>query len=216
MIQVVTIEREYGSGAAAIAKLLGDRLRFRVWDSAITEEVAKRLHCDVRAVEQREEKPDPTYYKLVKTFMRGSYEDRTGGRGFEMLDAEGLAKLFENVVTDIANHGQCIIIGRASPWFLKERTDTCRVFLYASHEEKMRRTMACGRTQKDAELLLETVDRDRTAFVKQYYGKNWPTRELYHLMVNTGTGDKAVVDLIEAQIQILNAAAVATPVKAVS
>lgn len=211
MIRVVTIEREYGSGAAAIGRELGERLGFSVWDQGITEAVAKRLKCDVRMVEQREERPDPTYYRLVKTFMRGSYEDRTGTPGFEMLDAEGLSKLFEDVITEIADRGKCIIIGRAAPWFLRHRTDVCHVFLYASWEEKMRRTLQCGRTRAEAENLLQTVDQDRIAFVKKYHNMNWPTRELYHLMINTGVGDKAVVDVVEKQIEALNSAQTAAP-----
>lgn len=204
MIKVVTIEREYGSGAAAIGRELAERLGFSLWDQGITEAVARRLKCDVRTVEQREERPDPTYYRLVKTFMRGSYEDRTGTTGFEMLDAEGLSKLFEDVVTEIAERGRCIIIGRAAPWFLRQRRDACHVFLYASRQEKLRRILECGRTKAEAENLLETVDHDRIAFVKRYYNMNWPTRELYDVMINTGVGDSGVVDVIQKQIETMD------------
>lgn len=203
MIRVVVIEREYGSGAAGIASALADRLGFTVWDHAVTERIARRLHCDVHAVEQREERVDPTFYRLVKTFMRGSYEDRTGSR-LEMLDADSLTNLFEQIITDVANEGRCIIIGRGAAWFLRERTDTCSVFLYASYEEKMRRILASGRSRAEAEDLLERVDRDRAAFVRHYFNMTWPTRELYDLMVNTACGDNCVVDVVHRQIELLN------------
>lgn len=203
MIRVVTIEREYGSGAAAISSALAERLGFKVWDHAITERIAKRLHCSVRAVEQREERLDPTFYRLVKTFMRGSYEDRTGSQ-LEILDAESLAALFEKIITEIAAEGQCIIIGRGAPWFLRGRRDACHVFLYASREEKLRRILEGGKTLDEAEELLERVDQDRAAFVKRYYDMTWPTRELYHLMINTGCGDKCAVDMILHQIELMN------------
>ncbi len=203
MINIIAIEREYGSGASAIACALSKRLGYKVWDSALTEEIAHRLKCDVTAVEQREEKLDSTYYRLVKTFMRGSFEDRTGSR-LETLDAEGLSSMFEEVITNIAERGKCIIIGRAAPWFLREREDACRVFLYASRAEKLRRAQSCGRTEEEAGELIDRVDADRAAFVKKYYSMTWPTRELYHLMVNTGTGDEAAVEMIMRQIEILN------------
>lgn len=202
MVKIITVEREYGSGAGAIASKLAQQTGFELWDQAISTEIARRLRCDVRAVEQREEKPDPTFYRLFKTFMRGSYEDRVGSQ-VEMLDADGLATLFETVIGDIAKKGNCVIVGRAAPWFLRGRADTYSVFLYASPEEKMRRTLAAGRSKEEAEDLLERVDRDRAAFVKKYHNMSWPTRWLYHLMINTAMGDDAVVDLILSQAKRL-------------
>ena len=74
MINVVTIEREYGAGAPAIAEGLAKRLGWTLWDNELTCAIARRLKCDVAAVEKREERLDPAFYRLAKIFMRGSYE----------------------------------------------------------------------------------------------------------------------------------------------
>ena len=76
VIQTITIEREYGSGAGTISRKLAEKLGWALWDEKITQEIARRLKCDVKSVEQREEKPDSTFYRLMKIFMRGSYERR--------------------------------------------------------------------------------------------------------------------------------------------
>jgi shikimate kinase len=206
MIKVITVEREYGSGGGAIAQALAARLDWVLWDREVTCEIARRLKCDVQSVEQREEKLDPAYYRLIKTFMRGSYEESySGGAKLELLDAESLAQLFENVVKDVAAKGNCVIVGRASPWFLRERNDTMRVFIYAPFEEKMRRLRARGKSRSEAEEMIERVDSERIAFVKKYYGKVWPQRDLYHLMINSRCGDGAVVELMLFQMAQLNA-----------
>ncbi|MBV9302368.1 MAG: cytidylate kinase-like family protein [Acidobacteriaceae bacterium] len=208
MIRIITIEREYGSGAAAIAKKLSDQLGWTLWDRAITCEIARQLKCDVKSVEQREERPDPTFYRLVKIFMRGSYEESLQGGGrLELLDAEHLAQIFENIVTGIADRGDCIIIGRGSPWFLRNRDDTLRVFIYAPPEEKLRRLKAVGKSEREAEDLIQSVDRERAAFVKKYYGANWPERSLYHLMINSEPGDDAVIKMILTEMDLLNSKA---------
>ncbi len=196
MITIITIEREYGSGGGGIAKALADRLGWTLWDREITREIATRLKCDVKSVEQREERLDPTFYRLMKMFMRGSYEDSYEGSGLELLDAEHLSRLFEQVVKKLASKGRCVIVGRGSPWFLRERADTFRAFIYAPHEEKMRRIRAQGKSRSEAEDLIETVDRERAAFVTKYYAKVWPQRDLYHLMINSVLGDEVVIDMI--------------------
>jgi len=204
MIRTITIEREYGSGAGGIARKLAERLGWTLWDEKITEEIAKRLHCDVKSVERCEEKPDSTFYRLMKIFMRGSYEERFSGAGTEILDAESLSRLFEEVVNDVADRGPCVIVGRASTWFLRDRPDHMAFFIYAHYEEKMRRLLELGKSEEEAERLLEHVDADRAAFIQRYYGKIWPQRDLYHLMINSVIGDDAVVELILHEMQILN------------
>jgi cytidylate kinase len=206
VIKIITIEREYGSGATAIAKKVADHLGWTLWDHAITCEIARRLKCDVQSVEQREERPDPTFYRLVKVFMRGSYEESLQGSArLELLDAEHLALLFEKIVTDIAIKGESVIIGRGAPWFLRNRRDTLRVFIYAPHDEKIRRMKAQGRKQSEAEDLVASVDRERAAFVKKYYGATWPDRYLYHLMINSEIGDDAVKNIILSEMDLLDA-----------
>lgn len=211
MITIITIEREYGSGAAAIAQSLATRLGWTLWDHEITREIANRLKCDVKSVEQREERPDPAFYRLMKIFMRGSYEDSFTGGGLELLDAEHLARLFEDVVKKIASKGRCVIVGRGSPWFLRQRTDTFRVFIYAPFDEKIRRITAQGQSREQAEHLIETVDRERAAFVKKYFGRIWPQRDLYHLMINSIFGNEIAIDLILSGIKALETRAAETP-----
>ena len=43
MTNVLTIEREYGSGANDIACLAAERLGWTLWDQRLTTEIARRL-----------------------------------------------------------------------------------------------------------------------------------------------------------------------------
>jgi cytidylate kinase len=195
MIRIITIEREYGSGAAAIAETLAERLGWKLWDQLLTEEIARLAHCERSAVEKREERRDPLYYRLLKSFARGSYE---GSRGapVEMLDAESIVKISEQVVEQAAGAGNCVIVGRGSQHFLRDRKDALRFFLYASNEQKVQRLMSEGNSQADAETLVDTVDRERAAFIKEYFHVEWPNRSIYHAMFNTDAGEDAVIQAI--------------------
>lgn len=204
MIKIITIEREYGCGGAAIAQKLAERLGWKLWDRDITCDIARRLKCSVKAVEQREEKPDPAFYRLVKVFMRGSYEETLGAGNIELLDAEHLAQLFEKVVQDAAVKGNCVIVGRGASYFLRGREDVFSVFMYAPHDEKIRRLLAVGKSHEEAEELVERIDRDRAAFVKKYFDRIWPQRDLYHMMLNTKIGDEAVINMVLHEIELLD------------
>ena len=95
MIRIITMEREYGSGAANISQTIADRLGWKLWDQEITDEIARRLKCKAELVQEREERLDSMFYRLIKVFMRGSFEPRIDTADLELLDAEHLAGLFE-------------------------------------------------------------------------------------------------------------------------
>lgn len=196
MIRVITIEREFGSGAADIARKLAERLRWQLWDQKLTEEIARRLDCDCRAVEELSERKDPLYYRLFKAFLRGSFEGTLNAPRLGMVDADCIRQVADQVVTMAAKTGNSVIVGRGSAYFLRDRSDAFHVFVYAPFEAKVWRLRTEGRSEKEAIELAETVDRDRAAYIKQYFDIEWPARHFFHLMVNSVIGDEVVVETI--------------------
>jgi len=196
MIKVVTVEREYGSGGGEIAHQLADRLGWKLWDQLLTEEIARLANCPKAVVAVREERTDPLYYRLFKSFLRGSFEGSINAHKLNLVDSESILKFTEKVVLHAAGKGNCVIVGRGSQYFLEDRDDTLRVFLYASRREKVRRVVAQGKSETEAEELVDTVDHGRVAFIQKYFGVEWPTRCLYHLMLNTAVGEDTVVRTI--------------------
>jgi cytidylate kinase len=205
MIRILTVEREYGSGGGEIAQLLAKELGWKLWDQDLTEEIARLANCPKAVVEVREERTDPLYYRLFKSFLRGSYEGSLNAHKLNVVDSESILKITERVVQHVAKTGNSVIVGRGSQHFLRNRQDTLRVFLYASREEKVRRLLARGKTEKDAQQLVDTVDRERVEFIQKYFHVEWPDRTAYHTMINTTSGDECVVHMILDFMRTLDA-----------
>src|SRR6201998_1595034 len=196
MIKIVTIEREYGSGGGEIAQLLAKQLGWKLWDQLLTEEIARVAECPKAFVEGGGERNDPLSYRLVKSFLRGSYEGSINAHKLKVVDSESIMKFTQLVVQHAAKRGNSVIVGRGSQLFLKSRPDTLRVFLYAPREDKGRRLLARGKSEKEAEQLVDTVDRERADFIQKYFSVEWPDRAIYHSMINTEIGDDSVVRMI--------------------
>jgi cytidylate kinase len=196
MIRIVTIEREYGCGGGEIAQQLAAELGWKLWDQSLTEEIAKLAECPKAVVEVREERTDPLYYRLFKSFLRGSYEGSLNAHKLKVVDSESIAKITQRVVENVAKTGNSVIVGRGSQHFLRNNPDTVRVFLYAPREAKVRRLLARGKSENEAEQLVDSVDRERADFIDKYFRVEWPNRAVYHAMINTAIGDNAVVHLI--------------------
>ena len=205
LIKIITVEREYGCGGGEIAQLLAKQLGWKLWDQLLTEEIARLAECPKAVVEVREERNDPLYYRLFKSFLRGSYEGSLNAPKLNLVDSESILKITERVVQHAAKTGNSVIVGRGSQQFLRDRRDTLRVFLYAAREDKVRRLIARGKSEKDAEQLVDTVDRDRVDYIQKYFHAEWPHRAIYHTMINTALGNEAVVHTILDVMQSLDA-----------
>jgi cytidylate kinase len=195
-VRIVTIDREYGSGAADIARRLADRLGWTLWDQQLTNEIARLAQCDQSQVAQREERTDPLYYRMLKSFLRGSFEGSLNVNRLNLLDADAIFRLTQRIVRGIADDGNAVIVGRGGAFFLEGRPDAFHVFIYASYDDKVRRLVKSGTEPEEAARLVDSVDHDRADFIKTYFDKEWPDRHLYDLMINSHPGDEAVVRTI--------------------
>jgi cytidylate kinase len=195
-VRVVTIDREFGSGAADIAKRLAKQLEWKLWDQLLTHDIARLAKCDHAQVAQREERTDPLYYRMLKAFLRGSLEGNVGAHRLGLLDADVIFRLTKRVVQTVAEEGHAVIVGRGAAFFLADRPDVFHVFLYAPYEQKVQRLIAGGTEPEEAARLVDTVDDERADFIKKYFNEDWPSRRLYHVMINSQIGDEAVVQTI--------------------
>ena len=199
MFRIIALEREFGSGGGGIAAELSRRLGWKLWDQQLTCEIAKRAQVSEHAVALCDERVDSRLYRLAKTFWRGSYERSLPLADSNAFDTDRMMTMMEQISESIASEGNAVIVGRGSPFFLRERDDTFSVFCYAPRQEKIRRLLALGKGHEEAEDLVENVDKDRVAYIKHYFNAEWPTRSLYHMMINTVIGDeKAVSEILYA------------------
>jgi cytidylate kinase len=197
MIQVITIEREFGCGASEVARLVASRLGWSLWDERLTHEIARLTESTPEAVERREWRADPVVYRIFQDFLRGGFE---GGlpptNRLHSLDARRIAAVSEIAVKTALSSAPSVIVGRGSQFFLRNRKDVFHVFLYASRDHKIRRLISGGESQDKAIELVDTTDEARAAFVREYLGLKWPEPHLYHAMFNTQMGESCTATML--------------------
>jgi cytidylate kinase len=202
MIRCITIEREFGCGGSEVAAKLAELLGWKLWDHELTREIARLTNSTPQAVERREWKDDPAVYRVFKSFLRGAFE---GGlpptNRLALLDARRIATVSELVVNHALSGGPCVIVGRGSHYFLRNRKDVFRAFLYASRTSKIHRLITAGTPQEKAIAAVDTTDADRAAFLKRYLKLNWPARHLYQAMFNTDMGVACVAEVLAHCVQ---------------
>jgi cytidylate kinase len=210
-IRVITVEREYGSGGAAIARRLADRLGWKFWDEELTAEIARVAEVDPAAAQSRDERVDSLLYRLFKVYARGSYERALPIGDSTSFDTDRMVAILEQVVAGVANRGNCVVVGRGSTYILRGRPDAFHVFIYAPIEHKVRRLKSGGKSEKEAFQLISEIDHDRAAFIRHYFHGEWPHRPLYNVMLNSKFGDDCVVETILQGVALLESRTASEP-----
>ena len=76
---------------------------------------------------------DPAVYRIFVSFLRGAFE---GGlpptSRLALLDARRIAAVSEAAINQTLFSSPCVIVGRGLQYFLRNRKDVFRTFLYAS------------------------------------------------------------------------------------
>ena len=187
MIRVITIAREYGSGGGATARRVAALLGWRLVDREIIAAAARAAHLSPEDVAALDEHPTPWLTRMIKAFWRGGPEGFAGAPN-KVFDGEAMADLTRRLLLDLADEGDCVVVGRGAQCALAGRDDVFHVFVHAPRADRFARIRPLYADDADAEEALDHVDRDRARYVQRAYGRRRLDPDLYDLIVNTRLG----------------------------
>lgn len=197
MRRIITINREFGSGGRELGKRLADALGVPCYDHEIIELIAKENGMDERYVANVSEKSIEAMYPL------------TIGHRFSvpivpvMDQPIRVAVAQRKVLEQLAQKGDCVIVGRCADVILKDYKPL-NIFVYADVESKVQRCMERAPegenlSAKELKRRMHQVDKSRMQFREMYSDSVWGRKESYDLCINTS--GKAIKTLIPALVE---------------
>ena len=182
MYNIVTIERRYASGGNEIGKKLAKELGYRFYDRNILMEAAKNLDIPFVKIEGLEESSSGgILLNLSKTPLGGL------SRTKELPLADKLFLEEKRIIEEIAEAGNCVIVGRASGYILREMENNLKVFIHAEDEKRIQRAIEKeGIKQSEAENALKKNDKRRGGFYNSVTNWVWSGPKYYEIYLNAG------------------------------
>ncbi len=192
--RIICIGRQFGSGGHEIAVRAGAELGIRVYEKEILKIACEYGDVAREVLEDADERAtNPLLYAVVR---EGNYRVMRGQPTSEVLFA-----LQTHVIRRIANHEDCIFVGRCADYILAGRdVRMCRVFISADEETRVERK----RRQEDlsrarAERLVRKMDKQRRTYYEHYTGQIWGDPRFYDLCIDASRVgmDEAVREIAE-------------------
>ena len=190
--RVITISREFGSGGRTIGKQTAAALKIPCYDRELVEKIAQQSGLDPDYVETASE--DAPGGPIVSAF---SHRDSVPN------NADYIWTLQYRIITELAEKGPCVIVGRCADYILRDKADCLRVFVHADKEFRARRILKeYGEREIPAMQRLRDKDKRRAAYHRFYTDMKWGHAQNYDLTLNSGTlGIDRCVEIITSLFQ---------------
>ncbi|MBQ8448722.1 MAG: cytidylate kinase-like family protein [Clostridia bacterium] len=189
MSKIITISREYGSGGKYIGELTAKKLGIPFYDKEIMEKIAEETGFVREFVEKLAE-----YAPSGSIFAYAFVGRNRAGESIE----DYIHAAQRKIILELAEKGDCVIVGRSADYILKGKHETVDVFIHGDMAAKTERVCRFhGVSPADAEKLLRDTDKKRSVNYKYYTGETWGEAKNYTLTLNsTKIGIERCADII--------------------
>jgi len=200
MVRVITISREFGSGGGEVARILAERLEWKLIDDPLVAEIAQRANVSPELARRYDECVDPWFHRMFKALWHGGGEGITGQDDQDLFDAEAMANLWTRVIREAAQIGHCVVVGRGAQCLLQGRKDVFHVSVFTDMEQRVRNLEGPLRrhvpTGADPAAMAQESDLRRSEYVRRYFDEDWKDYRLYNMIINSVVGFEAAADAI--------------------
>ena len=190
--KIITISREFGSGGRSIGKMVADKLGYDYYDSELVQRVAEETGFSAEYI------ADAGEYAPTKSILSYAFTSGAPHSGNSMSAADYLWATQCRIIRELADKGNCIIVGRCADYILGDREDCLHVFIYADTAYKAKRIVELyGVTDKSPEKRLTDKDTKRKINYKYFTGREWGQIKNYHISLDSSFfGQDECADII--------------------
>ena len=180
MKKIITVSREFGSGGRSIGKLVAEKLGYEYYDSELVERVAEETGFSAEYI------ADAGEYAPGRSMLSYAFSSGTPHTGASINATDYLWATQCRIINELADKGNCVIVGRCADYILRQREDCLNVFIHADKDYKAKRIVELyGVTDKSPEKRLNEKDGKRKVNYKYFTGREWGIPENYHICLNS-------------------------------
>lgn len=201
---IVTLSRMFGSGGSEVAAELSNRLNWALLDNAFVERVAVGLHTTPAHVQAIEERRPSLAERIADAFAYSSQEMLSAPLGAPLPPTEErILEVTHRVIDEAVARGPVVLVGRGAQAWLASREDAVHILCVAPREACIARVVERERvTPAEAARMVDETNRERQAYVRRNWKREWLDASNYHLCINTAwLGIAGAVDLVEQVVR---------------
>ena len=163
--RVITISREFGSGGRTIGKQVAEKLGIPCYDNELLTKIAQDSGFDENYVQETDE-------YAPGGFLSNAFSHY----GANPNNADYLWQIQYKIISELAEQGPCVIVGRCADYILQNKADCLKVFIHADMAFRTQRIVEVyGEREQSPEQRIWDKDKRRAAYHRFYTDMKWGT-----------------------------------------
>ena len=180
MYNIITIERPYASGGSEIGQKLAETLGYKLYDRNLLIEAAKNLDIPQIRISNLDETSSGSFIFNLSRTAKGNIDENS------LPMAEKLFAEQKRIIEKAADEGECIFIGRAAGYLLRDRKDCLHAFVHADKKFRMQRAIERGGINPaDAENTIKKIDKRRKSFYDSITEWRWGDPKFFEVCLDS-------------------------------
>ena len=199
---VITIARHYGSGGKTIGEMFAKDLGINCYNREILRMASDDSGINERFFNQADEKLQKTsLFKIAKNIYKG---ELLSPDSHDFTSTDNLFNYQAKIIKELAAKESCVLIGRCADFVLKDYPSAIRVFVHASEEFCLERSMERhSMSEREMEKFIQREDKVRGDFYKYHTGHEWNDARNYDLCLDSSKlGFEKCLEAIKAYVKI--------------
>ncbi len=202
MSTIITINRECGTGGGEIARLLGEKLGFKVYGRSVLKAVAEQFGTTLEEMDRIKAQKTNWWNEFCRFYQQFGATGYTSGT---IADPTPMSVYYaeERLLRDLAEKESCVIIGRAGFHIFRDHPKAVHLLLLADRDVRIARiARKQSLTTEEAAKVVDDVDQARDTFVKNVADTSRHDARNYHICANiTGLEPDTVASFLAEQIR---------------
>lgn len=199
---VITISRQFGAGGRTLGKMLAEELGYAFADSEVVQRIAEAANVSPTYVESIEKEAGTKLTRIINSMVNKTLVDRILGGEQGYMDEQLYLDYLVVIISQMAEEGDVVILGRGSQYILHDHPDATHVLLVDELENRIKFMMKHYElTEKKAAQVVTAEDKRRLSLYHKLGKTDYDDPMLYHLVLNMGKYSleqavKSIVDFV--------------------
>lgn len=182
---VITISRQFGAGGRTLGEMVANKLEYSFVDDEIIQMVAKKAKVSTHWVESIEKEAGGKLLRFMTGLVSKNLVERILDEKRGYIDEEIYVDLLNKIISQLADEGNVVILGRGGQYILRDREDAFHVLLIAHLNDRIKFMEAhYDLATPQALKTVNSQDKRRSILYRKFGKEDYDHPDLYHLVLN--------------------------------
>jgi cytidylate kinase len=185
LMPIITISRQFGAGGTTLARLVANRLGYKLVYDEIVDTLAQKANISIEGVISFESEGIDVFDPEAGFFSPKRFIDHIFDSKRKYMDGQTYVQLLKEIIPGIVSKGDMIVLGRGAQFILKDHPGAIHVLCVADLPDRIGfMQQRYNLSAADAEAAVLRQSKRRAKLMKLFHHEDYDQPFNYDMVLN--------------------------------